>query len=104
MLLAIFKGNRSAVRALLTTALTSVEADGLRIGAASATHDAVALAEAAHHLKGTSEALGAQALAAASKAIETFAKQGFPSPIDSLIQDVERESAELKVAINLFLW
>ena len=69
----------------------------------AATTDNEALRKAAHYLKSSSATLGADALAAQLKALETCARSGNVDDVPALMADIDREWPRVLAALNTFL-
>mgnify|MGYP000225727864 CR=1 FL=1 len=69
----------------------------------AATKDNEALRKAAHYLKSSSATLGADALAAQLKALETCARSGNVDDVPALMADIDREWPRVLAALNTFL-
>ena len=87
-LLQLFDGNVEAVRSLLEAASRSIEVDLRRIEAGIAAGDALAVADAAHRLKGTSGSISARRLADISSSIERDARDRSLSRATALVTDL----------------
>ncbi len=101
-LLELFDGSFEAVSALLQVASNSVDLDVRRIEAGLAAGDAVAVADAAHRLTGTSGSITARCLADVSSSMERNAREGSLSGATALVPELHATARSLTAAIAAY--
>lgn len=101
-LLELFNGSVEAVCALLQVAADSIEVDMRRIEAGFAASDAMAVADAAHRLKGTSGSVFAQRLVDIGSSIERDARTGSLPGVAALLPELQAAVDSLAAAIGSY--